>query len=50
MSTVSVDLRPRTIQDFFGVPDIDPPSDWFGVYSLTSGIEFVVDEVGDEPA
>jgi hypothetical protein len=49
MSTVSIDLRLRTIEDFFKAPDIDPLSGWFEVYSLTSGIEFVVDEVGDEP-
>ena len=50
MSTVSVNLRLRRIEDFFKAPDIDPLSDWFGVYSLTSGIEFVVDEVGDTPS
>jgi hypothetical protein len=44
-----VNLRLRTIEDFFAVPDIDPLSDWFEVYSLTSGIEYVVDEIGDEP-
>jgi len=49
ISDVSVDLRLRTIEDFFNVPDIDPLSDWFDVYSLTSGIEFVVNEIGDEP-
>jgi len=49
ISDLSVHLRLRTIEDFFTTPDIDPLSDWFGVYSLTSGIEFVVDEVGDAP-
>jgi hypothetical protein len=49
MSTVSVNLRLRRIEDFFRAPNIDPLSDWFEVYSLTSGIEFVIDEVGDEP-
>jgi len=44
-----VDLRLRTIEHFFKSPDVDPLSDWFEVYSLTSGIEFVVDEIGDEP-
>ena len=44
-----MNLRLRTIEDFFTAPDSDPLSDWFEVYSLTSGVEFVVDEVGDEP-
>ena len=44
-----MNLRLRTIEDFFRAPDIDPLSDWFDVYSLTSGIEFVVNEIGDEP-
>lgn len=49
MSTVSVNLRLRKIEDFFSVPDIHPLSDWFEVYSLTSRLEFVVDEIGDQP-
>ena len=44
-----MNLRLRTIEDFFKAPDIDPLSGWFEVYSLTSGIEFVVDEIVDEP-
>jgi len=44
-----VNLRLRTMEDFFTAPNLDPLSDWFEVYSLTSGIEFVVDEVGDGP-
>ena len=48
-SKLSLHLRLRTIEDFFKAPDIDPLSDWFEVYSLTSGIDFVVDEVDDEP-
>ena len=44
-----MNLRLRTIEDFFKTPDIDPLSDWFEVYSLTSGIEFVVAEIVDEP-
>lgn len=49
MSAISVNLRLRRIEDFFEAPDIDPLSDWFEVYSLTSSIEFLVDEVGDAP-
>jgi hypothetical protein len=49
ISSLIMNLRIRTIEDFFKAPDIDPLSDWFDVYSLTSGIEFVVDEIGDEP-
>lgn len=49
ISSISMNLRLRTIEDFFRAPDIDPLADWFDVYSLTSGIEFVVDEIGDEP-
>jgi len=49
ISDLSLNLRLRTIKDFFTTPDIDPLSDWFEAYSLTSGIGFVVDEVGDEP-
>lgn len=49
ISNLDMNLRLRTIEDFFKAPDIDPLSDWFEVYSLTSGIEFVIDEVGDEP-
>ena len=44
-----MNLRLRTIEDFFTAPNLDPLSDWFEVYSLTSGIELVLDEVGDEP-
>ena len=49
ISNLGMNLRLRTIEDFFKAPDIDPLSDWFEAYSLTSGIEFVVDEIGDEP-
>ena len=44
-----MNLRLRTIEDFFKAPDIDPLSDWFEVYSLSAGIAFVIDEIGDEP-
>src|SRR5450756_1663927 len=33
---LSVNLRLRTIEDFFTAPSLDPLSDWFEVYSLTS--------------
>jgi hypothetical protein len=49
MSSVSVDLRLRTIDDFFRPPEVDPMADWFQKYSLTSGIDYVINEVGDKP-
>lgn len=49
ISNLSVNRQLRTIEDFFTAPNLDPLSECFEVYSLTSGIEFVVDEVADEP-
>ena len=49
MSDTSVTLRLRSIDDFFHQPHIDPRSEWFEHYSLTSGLEYVVEKVADSP-
>ena len=49
MSSVSVNLRLRTIEDFFRPPEIDPTADWFRKHSLASSVDYVVDKVGDRP-
>ena len=49
MSDTSVTLRLRSVDDFFHQPHIDPRSEWFEHYSLTSGLEYVVEKVADSP-
>jgi hypothetical protein len=50
MSPVLVELRLRTLDDFFRTPDIDPFSDWFEPYSDRPAIEYVQDCVADRPS
>jgi hypothetical protein len=49
MSQVLVDLRLRSLDDFFRSPDIDPFSDWYGAYSVRPAVEFVEACVADDP-
>jgi hypothetical protein len=49
MSHTSVTLRLRSVDDFFHAPHIDPRSEWFEEYSLSPGLQYVVEEVADTP-
>ena len=49
MSTVTVNLRLRHIDDLFRTPDIDPFSEWYQAYSDESAIKYVEARVGDNP-
>lgn len=49
MSTVTVNLRLRTIDDFFRIPDLDPFSEWYQAYSEEPAIMYVEACVGDNP-
>lgn len=49
MSVVHLQMRLRCIEDFFTTPDIDPFSDWYGIYSGRSGVEYVLGELSDTP-
>jgi hypothetical protein len=49
MSDTNVTLRLRSLDDFFHQPHIDPRSEWFEHYSLTSGLEYVIEKVADSP-
>jgi hypothetical protein len=49
MSQVLVDLRLRSLDDFFRSPDIDPFSDWYEAYSVRPAVEFVEACVADDP-
>jgi hypothetical protein len=49
MSDTSVTLRLKSVDDFFHQPHIDPRSEWFEHYSLTSGLDYVVEQVADSP-
>jgi hypothetical protein len=49
MSDTSVTLRLRSVDDFFHQPHLDPRSEWFEQYSLTSGLEYVIEKVADTP-
>ena len=49
MSTVTVNLRLRCIDDLFTTPDIDPFSEWYQAYSDEPAIRYVEARVGDNP-
>ncbi len=49
MSSVTVDLRLRSIDDFFRTPDLDAFSEWYEAYSEEPAIEYVAACVGDDP-
>ena len=49
MSKVTVNLRLRSIDDFFRTPDLDPFSEWYEAYSDKPAIEYVTDCVSDDP-
>ena len=49
MSTVTVTLRLRHIDDLFREPDIDPFSEWYQAYSAEPAIKYVEARVGDNP-
>lgn len=50
MSSVTVNLRLRTLEDFFRTPDIDPFSDWYQAYSDGPAVEYVETCVADDPS
>ena len=50
MSSVTVHLRLRSVDDFFRAPDIDPFSEWYEAYSDKPAIEYVTDCVSDDPS
>jgi hypothetical protein len=49
MSPVRVELRLRSLDDFFHRPDIDPFSEWYEPYSDRPAIEYVEACVADKP-
>lgn len=49
MSSVTVDLRLRSIDHFFRAPDLDAFSEWYEAYSDEPAIEYVAACVGDDP-
>jgi hypothetical protein len=49
MSSVAIDLRLQSLDDFFRAPDIDPFSDWYEAYSGAPAIEYVQTCVADDP-
>ena len=49
MSTVSVNLRLRRIEDFFCDSGLDPLSPWYEAYSELPAVEYVAQCVSDEP-
>lgn len=49
MSSVTVDLRLRSVDDFFHTPDLDAFSEWYEAYSEEPAIEYVAACVGDDP-
>jgi hypothetical protein len=48
VSTVTVTLRLRRIEDLFRTPDLDPFSEWYQAYSDEPAISYVEARVGDE--
>jgi hypothetical protein len=50
LSAVSVELRLRSLDDFFRTPDIDPFSDWYEAYSDGPAITYVEACVADDPS
>jgi hypothetical protein len=50
MSSVRVDLRLRSLDDFFRTPDTDPFSDWYEAYSDCPAIDYVQACVADDPS
>jgi len=50
MSSVTVALRLRSLDDFFHTPDIDPFSDWYEAYSDAPAIDYVQACVADDPS
>jgi len=49
MSTVSVNLRLRRIEDFFHDPGLDPLSEWYEAYSDHPAVKYVAQCVSDNP-
>ncbi len=49
MSTVTVNLRLRSVDDLFRTPDLDPFSEWYEAYSDSPAIEYVAACVSDDP-
>ena len=49
MSTVSVNLRLRRIEDFFRDSGLDPLSEWYEAYSELPAVEYVAQCVSDDP-
>jgi hypothetical protein len=49
MNSVTVDLRLRSIDDFFRQPDLDAFSAWYEAYSDRPAIEYVTACVSDDP-
>jgi hypothetical protein len=50
MSSVTVEFRLRSLDDFFRAPDTDPFSDWYEAYSDGPAIEYVQACVADDPS
>ena len=49
MSTVKVNLRLQSLDDFFRTPDIDPFSGWYEAYSTRPAMDYVEACVADDP-
>jgi hypothetical protein len=49
MSSITVELRLRKLDDFFRTPDIDPFSEWYEAYSDGPAVTYVEACVADDP-